>query len=200
MSSKKSTDTFTNDSNNNLTNGNEPDKNETNAKTPLSHYIINEAFTFLVSEHASLTNIHNTLCARYRSLERDLRWYSNTLVAEHAGYPQLKADYEQLHAAYRAPEAERDNAARLGLKAKRGPFGGRFWGREKMGEVWRIQGEFVWVKVEERGWVMMAKEGIEVFKGYGRKMRECLGDAREKVVARCRRSVVPVALREDLSL
>lgn len=198
MSSDAFTGKFIDENNNN---------NDTNAKTPLSHYIINEAFTFLVSDHASLTNTHNTLCTRYRSLERDLRWYSDTLVAVHADCQQLEVDYQQLETAYRALEAERDAAgknARLGLKAKRGPVGGSIWGREKMGEVWRMQGEFVWVKVEERGWVRMAKEGIEGVKGYGRKARRCLVEVREKcrekMVARRRRSVVPVGLWSDLSL
>lgn len=85
----------------------------------------------------------------------------------------------------------------MGLKAKRGLVGGRLWGREKMGEVWRMQGEFVWVKVKERGWVRKAKAGLEGVK-------RCLGEAREKCramfEARRGRSVVPVMLRTDLSL
>lgn len=204
MSSDAFTDAFIDGNNNNR-------NNDKNTKTPLSHYIINEAFTFIVSDHACLTTTHNTLCARYRSLERDLRWYSDTLVAVHADYQkleidyqELETDYQQLETSYRALEAERDNAARLGLKAKRGPLGGRVWGREKMGEVWRMQGEFVWVKVKERGWVRMAKEGIEGVKGCGRKVRKCLGEVRERcremVGVRRRRSVVPVGLRSDLSL
>lgn len=209
MSSSKSTETSTNDSENKPTNdGNNKfinDNNKTdNTKTPLSHYIIHDAFTVLVSEHASLADTHNTLSARYRSLERDLRWYSDTLVAVHADCRKLECDYQELETAYRALEAERDNAARQGLRARRGPFGGRLWGREKMGEVWRMQGEFVWVKVEERGWVRMAKGGVEGVKGCGRKVNSCLGEAREKCRemsgVRRRRSVVPVGLRSDLSL
>ena len=199
MSSNKSTETFANDSD---------IKNDTNNKTPLSHYIIHDAFAILVADHASLTHTHNTLCANYRALERELHWYADALVALNADCQRLEADYEQLHAAHRTLEAERDSAldedARMGLKAKRGPVGGRLWGREKMGEVWRMQGEFVWVKVEERGWVRKAKAGLEGVKGCGKKVKRCLGEARERcramVEARRGRSVVPVMLRTDLSL
>ncbi|GAB7322793.1 hypothetical protein MBLNU13_g05363t1 [Cladosporium sp. NU13] len=129
-----SSDTFTNKSPNHGDNKNDTNNNKN--KTPLSHYLINEAFDVLVSEHAFLSDTHNTLCANYRSLERDLRWYSDTLVAVQANYQQLEVnyqqlevDYEQLEAAHRALEAERDDAvgenARMGLKAKRGTFGGR---------------------------------------------------------------------------
>jgi hypothetical protein len=76
-------------------------------------------------------------------------------------------------------------------------------GREKMGEVWRLRGEFVWVKVEERGWVVWAKRGLEGVKGCGRRVRECLGDVSEKCKEKRkgmrRRSVVPRVVREDLS-
>lgn len=209
-----SSDTFTNKSPNHGDNKNDTNNNNNN-KTPLSHYLINEAFGVLVSEHAFLTDTHNTLCANYRSLERDLRWYSDTLVAVHANYQQLEVDYqrlevdyEQLEAAHRALEAERDDAvgenARMGLKAKRGTFGGRGRGREKMGEVWRTQGEFVWVKVEERGWVKMAKRGLEGVERCGGKVKRCLWEVREECremgEARSGRRVERVVLREDLAL
>lgn len=50
----------------------------------------------------------------------------------------------------------------------------RVWGGEKMGEVWKKQGEFVWVRVEEREWV-----GRLVGKWKGR-VKRYWGEAREK--------------------
>lgn len=202
MSSNKFTNTFPNDSDNEPINNNKNDNSNNNNKTPLSHYLIHDAFTVLVDDHASLTHTHNTLCANYRDLERELRWYSDTLVIVHADFQKIEDDYEQLEAACRTLEAERDNAvvgedARMRLKAKRGPLGGRVWGREKMGEVWKVQGEFVWVKVEERGWVKELKKGLEEVKGCGKKVRKCLGEVREKCremgEARSGRRVVRVA-------
>lgn len=128
-----------------------------------------------------------------------------------AAYENLAARHKNLKADYRALEAQRDAVytdenedegvrQELNLEAKRGPFGGRVWGREKMGEVWRVRGEFVWVMVDERGWVKKVKVGLEGVKGCGRKVGECLGEAREKIEGRRRRSVVPRVVREDLSL
>jgi hypothetical protein len=72
-----------------------------------------------------------------------------------------------------------------------------------MGEVWRLRGEFVWVKVEERGWVVKMKRGMEGVRGCGRKVREGLREVREeckeKLKGTRRRSVVPRVVREDLS-
>ena len=122
-----------------------------------------------------------------------------------SAYGNLETRHQDLKADYCALEAQRDAAYNdengQGLKAKRGTFGGRVWGREKMGEVWRMQGEFVWVRVEERDWVGMlglrgAKEGVE--RG-GKKVRECLGEVRDKIGGRRRRSVVPRMVRDDLS-
>lgn len=175
------------------------DNNENCNTASRSRHLIHEAFAFLVTEHASLTHTHNTLRENYFALERDLRWYSTMHISAHA-------EIQNLQAACHALEAERDavgEVAKLGMKAKRGPFGGRLWGREKMGEVWRLQGEFVWVKVEERKWVVKAKRGLQGVRGCERKVRECLGEAREeckeKIKGMRRRSVVPRAVREDLS-
>jgi hypothetical protein len=175
------------------------DNNDNINTASRSRHLIHEAFAFLVTEHASLTHTHNTLREDFFALERELRWYSTMHNSAHA-------EIQDLQAACHALEAERDaigEKARLGLKAKRGPLGGRLVGREKMGEVWRLQVEFVWVKVEEMGWVVWAKRGLEGVKGIGRKVREGLGEVREECKERMkgirRRSVVPRVVREDLS-
>ena len=186
---------------NKFTNG-----NDSNVDNEPTHML--SSLTTLLASHATLTQTHHALRKAYLALELELRWYSDMHIGAHA-------DLQACQAACRALEAERDAFKtqrdaleadrRLALKAKRGPFGGRLWGREKMGEVWKMQGEFVWVKVEERDWgrilgLKAAREGV----GRGaRKVRECLAEVREKCreesEGRRGRSVVPVALRRVLT-
>lgn len=203
MLSDKLTNKFTNDNDSNVNVNDEPTTStsiSTSTTLPPSPSILSSLTTLLAS-HATLTHSHASLHKAYLALELELRWYSDKHISAHA-------DLQTWQAACRALEAERDALRsehdalgadrRLALKAKRGPLGGRLWGREKMGEVWKMQGEFVWVRVEERDWgrvlgLKAAREGVE--RG-ARMVRECLGELRGKCrEGRRGRSVVSVALR-----
>lgn len=132
---------------------NSTNDNDSNVDDEPTHTL--SSLTTLHATHTSLTQTHHALRKAYLALELELRWYSAMHINAHA-------DLQAWQTACRALEAERDALEadrRLAMKAKRGPFGGRLWGREKMGEVWKMQGEFVWLKVEERGWVKMVKGG-----------------------------------------
>ncbi|KAM0704839.1 hypothetical protein Q7P35_007625 [Cladosporium inversicolor] len=193
MSSNK----FTNDNNSNI------DDKPTTTTLPPSPTILS-SLTTLLATHTSQAQTLTTLRKAYLALELELRWYSAIHVSAHADLQHWQAACRALETEREALEAERRLGS--GVKAKRGPFGGRLRGREKMGEVWKMQGEFVWVKVEERDWgailgLEAAREGV----GRGvRMVRECLGEVREKFREKGRegrrgRSVVPVALRRVLT-
>ena len=78
-------------------------------------------------------------------------------------YVAARAETKHWQAVARELQAERDAVAAdasLGLRAQNGRFASGLWDREKLGEVWRREGEFVWVRVEGREWMREAREGF----------------------------------------
>jgi len=99
-------------------------------------------------------------------------------------YVAARAETKHWQAVARELQAERDAVAAdasLGLRAQNGRFASGLWDREKLGEVWRRDGEFVWVRVEGREWMREAREG---FGRCGRRVVRRWGEWRERVMGK----------------